>query len=226
MLAKQQPLLMKLQNKSVNSVKALATAKHRGLPMALQRSMALLGLLILSPLILITALLIVLESRGPVFFSQTRVGENGRRFTCYKMRSMRIATDPKYQEPDIAQSDREGVCAKFFNDPRVTKVGRIIRKLSIDELPQLFNVVKGDMALIGPRPHLVKEYNQYDRETMGRLFCKPGITGMWQVNGRADTTFEQQLALDKDYIQRQSSWLDIKILFATIPCVIFGKGAY
>ena len=141
----------------------------------------------MSPLIALAALLIKIESVGPVFFSQTRVGENGRRFTCFKMRSMRIATDPKFQQPDTSQSDREGVCMKFFKDPRVTRIGRIIRKLSIDELPQLYNVVKGDMALIGPRPHLVNEYNQYNRSTLGRLFCKPGITGMWQVNGRADT---------------------------------------
>lgn len=202
------------------------TAKHKGLPMWLQRGIAIVALLMLSPIIIATALLIKLESRGAVFFSQTRVGENGRRFTCYKMRSMRVPSDPKYQEPDRSQSDREGVCMKFFKDPRVTKIGRVIRKLSIDELPQLYNVVKGDMALIGPRPHLVNEYNQYDNKTMGRLFCKPGITGMWQVNGRADTTFEQQLALDKNYIKNQSWLLDVKILLATIPCVLLGKGAY
>ncbi len=209
------------QKKIINS-----TSKHQGLPMWLQRGMAIAALLLLSPIIITTALLIKLESTGSVFFSQTRVGENGRRFTCYKMRSMRISSDPKYQEPDIDQSDREGVCMKFFKDPRVTKVGRVIRKLSIDELPQLYNVVKGDMALIGPRPHLVTEYNQYNRDTMDRLFCKPGITGMWQVNGRADTTFEQQLALDENYIKNQSWLLDVKILLATIPCVILGKGAY
>lgn len=200
--------------------------KHQGLPMWLQRSVAMLGLIVLSPIIMLTALLIKLESRGTVFFSQTRVGENGRRFTCFKMRSMRIPSDPNYQEPNCKDSDRQGVCMKFFKDPRVTRVGRIIRKLSIDELPQLYNVVKGDMAIIGPRPHLVSEYNQYNSKTMARLFCKPGITGMWQVNGRADTTFEQQLALDTNYIKQQSCWLDIKILLATIPCVILGKGAY
>lgn len=226
MLAKQPSNLMKLQLQYANVKVQKATAKHKGLPMWLQRGIALTAMFILSPLILLTALLIKLESRGPVFFSQTRVGENGRRFTCYKMRSMRVPTDPKYREPNAQQSDREGVCMKFFKDPRVTKTGRIIRKLSIDELPQLFNVIKGDMALIGPRPHLVNEYNQYDRNVLGRLFCKPGITGMWQVNGRADTTFEQQLALDKSYIRDQSWWLDIKILLATIPCVILGKGAY
>ena len=226
MLAK--PMINTLKQQAVidNYNEKPAKARHRGLPMFLQKCLALTALLLLSPLIALAAMLIKIESVGPVFFSQTRVGENGRRFTCFKMRSMRIATDPKFQQPDASQSDREGVCMKFFKDPRVTRIGRIIRKLSIDELPQLYNVVKGDMALIGPRPHLVNEYNQYNRSTLGRLFCKPGITGMWQVNGRADTSFEQQLELDKNYIKNQSWWLDIKILFATIPCVILGKGAY
>ena len=123
-------------------------------------------------------------------------------------------------------SDRDGVCKKFYNDPRITRVGKIIRKLSIDELPQLFNVVKGDMVLIGPRPHLVSEYKEYDRNILPRLYCRPGITGLWQVSGRADTTFEEQLNLDKTYVAQQSWWLDLKILFATIPTVITGKGAY
>lgn len=211
----------------IKSPKASFSAcKHRGIPMIIQKALALMGLIILSPLLFITAFLIKLESPGAVLFSQTRVGENGRRFICYKMRSMRVKSDPNYQEPDLSASDRVGVCQKFFKDPRVTTVGRIIRKLSIDELPQLFNVIKGDMALIGPRPHLVSEYNQYNRRVIDRLFCKPGITGMWQVNGRADTSFEQQLELDKNYINNQSCWLDIKILLATIPCVILGKGAY
>lgn len=200
--------------------------KHRGIPLVIQKTMAFLGLLLLAPLILLTALLIKLESRGPVFFTQVRIGENGRHFTCYKMRSMRLPSDPKYVDPATLSSDRDGVCQKFFNDPRVTKVGRIIRKLSIDELPQLLNVVKGDMVLIGPRPHLVSEYQQYDRQMLPRLFCKPGITGLWQVSGRADTTFEEQLMLDKTYVAEQSWWLDMKILLLTVPSVVTGRGAY
>lgn len=226
MLAKSTINMTKLQVNLATKATAISHARHKGLPMIFQKLIAVIALMLLSPLILLTAMLIKLESRGPVFFSQIRVGENGRRFTCFKMRSMRLASDPLYQEPKQSASDREGVCMKFFKDPRITRVGRVIRKLSIDELPQLYNVVKGDMALIGPRPHLVSEYNQYNREILGRLFCKPGITGMWQVNGRADTSFDEQLALDKNYIKNQSCWLDIKILFATIPCVILGKGAY
>lgn len=142
------------------------------------------------------------------------------------MRSMYIKTDPRFREPDPTSSDREGVCKKYYNDPRITKIGKIIRKFSIDELPQLFNVLRGDMALIGPRPHLTSEYKNYDQRILPRLFCKPGITGLWQVNGRADTDFDQQLQLDKTYISQQSMWLDIKILLATIPAVIGAKGAY
>lgn len=226
MLAKQPIVMTKLQVQLATKLNQQSYARHKGLPIFMQRVMAIAILAILSPLIILTAAFIKLESRGPIFFSQTRVGENGRRFTCYKMRSMRIPSDPLYQEPEKSDSDREGVCMKFFKDPRITRIGKVIRKLSIDELPQLFNVVKGDMALVGPRPHLVNEYNQYDRKILGRLFCKPGITGMWQVNGRADTSFDEQLELDKSYIKHQSSWLDIKILLATIPCVLIGKGAY
>jgi len=199
---------------------------HKGLPQMLQRFAALVILLAIAPIILLTALLLKLESRGPVFFTQTRVGEFGRHFTCYKIRSMYMPNDPRYVDPNTLNSDREGVCQKFFNDPRITRVGRIIRKLSIDELPQLFNVLKGDMMLIGPRPHLTTEYKQYDRNILPRLYCKPGITGLWQVSGRADTTFEQQLAFDKQYIKQQSWWFDVKILFNTIPAVLTAKGAY
>lgn len=199
---------------------------HKGIPVMLQRTVALLGLIMISPLIALTAILLKMESRGPVFFTQTRVGENGRHFTCYKIRSMYLATDPRYVDPATLSSDRDGVCKKFFNDPRITKVGKVIRKLSIDELPQLLNVVKGDMMLIGPRPHLMTEYQQYDRNILPRLYCKPGITGLWQVSGRADTTFEEQLDLDKKYVKEQSWMLDLKILLLTIPTVITGRGAY
>lgn len=199
---------------------------HKGIPVILQQSAAALGLLVISPLLLLTMLFIRMESQGPVFFTQVRVGENGRRFHCYKFRSMFLKTDPKYREPEPSDSDREGVCKKYYNDPRITRIGKFIRKYSIDELPQLLNVLKGDMMLIGPRPHLTTEYENYDRNIMPRLYCKPGLTGLWQVNGRADTDFDQQLQFDKDYIQQQSIWLDIKILFATVPAVLGAKGAY
>lgn len=212
-----------------NSISLFRTRQgygHNGLPIGLQKLMAAVLLLLLSPLILITILLVKIESRGPVFFSQIRIGELGRHFHCYKFRSMYLKSDANYREPDPTQSNRQGVCKKYFQDPRITRVGRIIRKLSIDELPQLFNVLKGDMLLIGPRPPLVCEYQAYNRNTLRRLYCIPGITGLWQINGRADTDFEQQLELDKQYIQQQTIWLDVKILLMTIPAVLSTRGAY
>lgn len=219
-------ILRRFQLPVFKSLFAKQGYKHNGLPMFTQRIGALTALMLLSPIIIITALLIKLESKGPVFFSQVRVGAFGKHFKCYKLRSMYIPTDPKFKQPQASESDRTGVCQKFYNDPRITTVGRFIRKYSIDELPQLFNVVKGEMALVGPRPHLTKEYNQYDRNILPRLYGIPGITGLWQVNGRADTDFEEQLNLDKRYIKNQTIWLDIKILFATIPAVLGAKGAY
>lgn len=217
-------LLLPMLSKQIATTQQQRGFGHKGIPMLIQKSAALLGLIALSPLLLLAITLIKLESRGPVFFTQVRVGENGRHFHCYKFRSMYLKSDPKYREP--GDSDREGVCQKFFDDPRITRVGKFIRKYSIDELPQLLNVVKGDMMLIGPRPHLTSEYRNYDRNIFPRLWCKPGLTGLWQVNGRADTDFAQQLQFDKDYIKQQSIWLDIKILMATVPAVLGAKGAY
>ena len=213
-----------LQRLTETHNKRSSLGTHSGLPMFIQQGAAAILILLLSPILLLTFLLIKKQSIGPAVFSQVRVGENGRHFVCYKFRSMYLPADPNYVEPQ--QSDREGVCKKFYQDPRVTSIGRIIRKYSIDELPQLFNVLKGDMALVGPRPHIESEYKEYDRNIFPRLFCKPGLTGLWQVNGRADTTFEQQLELDKTYILKQSWWLDVKILLATIPAVLGAKGAY
>lgn len=202
------------------------TVKRQGIPMWLQRSAAAAIIVILSPIFLAAMLAVKLDSRGPVFFSQVRVGAFGRRFRCYKLRSMYLATDPKFRQPDPEQSSREGVCKKYVNDPRITPVGRIIRKLSIDELPQLFNVVKGDMALVGPRPNLVCEFEQYNADIYTRLYCEAGITGLWQVSGRADTTFEEQMSLDATYVNKQSFVMDMLILLKTIPAVAFSKGAY
>lgn len=217
------PWLSLDQNLNAGAVRQ-SKVGHKGLPLVCQKGLACLALIVLSPLIILFSILIRLESKGGAFFTQVRIGENGRRFHCYKMRSMFIPSDPKFIEPQ--QSDREGVCKKFFNDPRITNVGRIIRKFSIDELPQLVNVIKGDMALIGPRPHLISEYDEYDANILPRLYCMPGITGLWQINGRADTDFDEQLLLDKTYINNQSAWLDFQILMLTIPAVINAKGAY
>lgn len=200
--------------------------KHKGIPVILQKSVALLALLLISPLLLLTLILIKTGSSGSALFSQTRVGENGRHFKMYKFRSMYLKSDPHYQEPDPEQSSREGVCKKYINDPRITKIGHFIRKYSIDELPQLFNIVNGDMCLVGPRPALAIETYEYDSFVQPRLFSKPGLTGLWQVSGRADTSFDEQLQLDKSYIKQQSIFMDCKIIALTIPAVLMAKGAY
>ncbi len=199
---------------------------QKGIPMLLQQISALCLLTIAAPLLAIVALCIYLESPGKVIFSQTRIGENGRHFKFYKFRSMFVAGDKRYKQPDLKQSSREGICKKFIDDPRITKVGKFIRKYSIDELPQLFNVLLGDMSLVGPRPALASESYQYNRQQFKRLGCKPGLTGLWQVSGRADTSFAEQIALDLKYIKQQSFVFDLKILLATIPAVLGAKGAY
>jgi len=200
--------------------------KHKGIPVLLQRIVALFTLLLISPILLLVISLIRIESTGGALFSQTRVGENGRHFKMYKFRSMYLKSDPNYQEPDPAQSSREGICNKYINDPRITKIGSFIRKYSIDELPQLFNVVNGDMCLVGPRPALSIETYEYDNFIQPRLFAKPGLTGLWQISGRADTNFDEQLQLDKSYIKQQSIFMDCKIIALTIPAVLSAKGAY
>jgi len=200
--------------------------KHKGIPVLLQRTVALIALLLISPLLLLIICLIRIESSGGALFSQTRVGENGRHFKMYKFRSMYLKSDLRYQEPDSTQSSRKGICKKYINDPRITKIGSFIRKYSIDELPQLFNVVNGDMCLVGPRPALSIETYEYDNFVQPRLFAKPGLTGLWQISGRANTTFDEQLHLDKSYIKQQSIFMDCKIIALTIPAVLSAKGAY
>ncbi|MFQ3193278.1 MAG: exopolysaccharide production protein ExoY [Colwellia sp.] len=220
-------------NKTKNKVLFISTQKamvkshkHKGIPIILQQLTALIILILISPLLLLVLLLIKTESSGSALFSQIRVGENGRHFKMYKFRSMYLKSDLKYIKPHPSQSSRKGVCKKYINDPRITKFGQFIRKYSIDEIPQLFNIVKGDMCLVGPRPALSIETYEYDRFIQPRLFTKPGLTGLWQISGRADTNFEQQLQLDKTYIKQQSFLKDCKIIALTIPAVLSAKGAY
>lgn len=182
-------------------------------------------MVLLSPVFLITAMAIKINSRGPVFFHQTRVGKWGRVFTMHKFRSMVVGSDALKDEL-IDFNETTGVIFKIRRDPRVTLVGRIIRKLSIDELPQLWNVLKGDMSLVGPRPPLPKEVDEYAYSDRKRLDAIPGITCFWQVSGRSEIDFEGQVKLDIQYIESQSFRTDLKILFKTIPAVLFGKGAY
>jgi len=182
--------------------------------------------ILLSPIFLFVIPLIRLESKGSAFYSQYRVGLHGKMFKFWKFRSM-------YQDAEARraalENDNEmsgGVIFKMKHDPRITRVGRIIRKTSIDELPQLWNVIKGDMSLVGPRPALESEVELYSVEERVRLLAKPGITCIWQVKGRSDIPFPQQVRFDEDYLYSQSLFTDIKLLFQTIPAFIRGKGAY
>ncbi len=182
-------------------------------------------LLVLSPLFLLTAIAIKIDDPGPALYNQTRVGKWGRTFTMHKFRSMVMNAD-KLKDQLLEQDESGGVIFKMKRDPRVTRVGRIIRKLSIDELPQLWNVLKGDMSLVGPRPPVPREVAEYRHSDRKRLNAIPGITCLWQVSGRSDIDFEGQVGLDVEYIESQSFWKDIKILLRTIPAVLLGKGAY
>lgn len=183
------------------------------------------ALLILSPLLALTALAIKADSRGPVFFKQTRVGRDGTPFTILKFRSM--TTDAEARRADIlASSDRAGVCFKSRTDPRVTRVGRIIRRFSIDELPQILNVLRGEMAIVGPRPALPCEVEAYPNRAMGRLAVKPGITGVWQVSGRAMVGFDQMVEMDLSYASSRTLLLDLVLILRTFGAVASGRGAY
>jgi len=182
-------------------------------------------LMALSPLFLLIALAIKIDDPGPVFFKQTRVGKWGRLFTMYKFRSMIAAADTM-KEQLLDQNESGGVIFKMKQDPRITRTDRIIRKLSLDELPQLWNVLKGDMSLVGPRPPVPKEVAEYEYTDRRRLEAIPGITCIWQVSGRSEIDFKGQVRLDVQYIENQSFWGDIKILLKTVPAVLFGKGAY
>jgi lipopolysaccharide/colanic/teichoic acid biosynthesis glycosyltransferase len=201
-------------------------------------------LLLVSPLMLLVAIMIKLDSSGPAIFVQERVGarrrSNGtgktweiRNFPCYKFRTMVQDADPTahqafikaFAEDRVESSGTNGAKFKMTEDPRVTRVGRMLRRTSVDELPQLMNVLRGDMSLVGPRPvptYEVAEYRAWHRE---RLAALPGITGLWQVNGRSQVSFDDMIRMDIDYVRSRSLWLDVRILLLTLPAVLAGRGA-
>jgi exopolysaccharide biosynthesis polyprenyl glycosylphosphotransferase len=184
---------------------------------------ATVGLILAAPLLALAAVWILLDSRGPVIYSALRVGKKGKKFCCYKLRTMVSEADAQ-KEKLRGENERNGPFFKMENDPRLTRCGRWLRKYSIDELPQLVNVLKGEMSLAGPRPHPVDDYERYTLEHLRRLDIKPGITGLWQVTARRDPSFETNMALDLEYIEGWSLWLDLKILARTIPAVLRAEG--
>ena len=179
-----------------------------------------------SHLFLLIAAINKLEDGGPVIYLQTRVGKFGQEFKMWKFRSMCLDAEARMRELLAQNQHREGVTFKLKNDPRITRIGKWLRKFSLDELPQFFNVLKGEMSLVGPRPPVPREVALYSLADRRRLSVAPGITCVWQISGRSEIDFSGQVQLDVHYIESQSFWLDIKILLKTIPAVLNGKGAY
>jgi lipopolysaccharide/colanic/teichoic acid biosynthesis glycosyltransferase len=222
------PLLSGLHVSTTGRVRA-------GLKRMLDITASAILLLLTAPVFLLVAMLMKLKSPGPVFFRQSRVGQQGRSFMMLKFRTMHVNNDPSMHKQFVSQmikgvaptgGDAKDSQFKIVNDPRVTPIGRLLRKTSLDELPQLWNVLRGDMSLVGPRPPLQYEVEQYKPWHYRRLLeAKPGITGLWQVSGRSRTTFDDMVRLDLRYAKNASPWADIKILLATPRAVISGKGA-
>lgn len=185
---------------------------------------SLCAMIVLSPIFMITAIAIKIEDRGPVVFSQERVGKDGRLFKMYKFRSMYVDAEDRLKELE-EKNEADGPVFKIKNDPRITKVGHFIRKYSIDELMQLVNVFKGDMSVIGPRPALPREVAEYDDFAKRRLQVKPGLSCYWQVSGRSNIGFDEWMELDVKYINEMSFLTDMKIILLTIPAVLKGDGA-
>ena len=183
------------------------------------------GLILLSPIITIVACAIKLTSKGPIFFLQKRVGKNGELFNMYKFRSM-VVNAEELKEKLKHKNEMSGPMFKMKDDPRVTKVGKFIRKTSLDELPQLWNVLKGDMSLVGPRPSLPKEVEQFDSWMFKRLTVRPGLTCYWQISGRNNIDFEDWMKLDVKYVEERNLWIDIKLIFKTVGVLFGDKNAH
>jgi len=182
-------------------------------------------LIFIGPLLVLIGVAVWLEDRGPMFFAQTRVGRYGKHFKMFKIRSMCPDADQRLKALLEKNQLREGVTFKLKDDPRMTRVGKWLRKYSFDELPQLYNVLMGDMSLVGPRPPVPREVAMYRPADRRRLATKPGITCVWQISGRSEIDFSGQVGLDVGYIESQSFWSDLKILAKTVPAVMSGKGA-
>jgi lipopolysaccharide/colanic/teichoic acid biosynthesis glycosyltransferase len=191
----------------------------------LDRVAAGLAMVFLSPLFLLLAVAIKLDTPGPVLYRSTRVGKGGKTFTFYKLRSM-IHGAEQHRHRIAHLNEVTGPVFKIARDPRITRVGRILRRTSLDELPQILNVLKGDMTLVGPRPPLPDEVKQYELWQLRRLSVRPGLTCLWQISGRSRLTFDEWMRLDMEYITRRSFALDLNILIRTIPAVLSGEGAY
>jgi exopolysaccharide biosynthesis polyprenyl glycosylphosphotransferase len=187
-------------------------------------TVSMIALLLLSPLMLVIALAVRFDSDGPIFYRAQRIGRKGRTFSCYKFRTM-VQNADKMKEQLAHMNERDSILFKIANDPRITRVGSFLRKYSLDELPQFYNVLRGDMSLVGPRPPIANEVEQYDLSHLRRLNVLPGITGLWQVEARQDPSFDSYISLDTAYVENWSLWLDMKILARTLGVVLSGTGS-
>ncbi|MGD2206969.1 MAG: sugar transferase, partial [Anaerolineae bacterium] len=201
------------------------SSSERVFKRAMDIAIALVCIVLFFPIFLLIALAIKLNSPGPVFFRQLRVGKDEKLFACYKFRSMREGAEEEKQEL-LDRNEVDGPVFKIRDDPRITPVGRFLRRTSLDELPQLLNVLMGHMSLVGPRPAIPAEVQRYQSWHKRRLEVAPGITGLWQVSGRSELTFDEQVLLDLYYIENWSPMLDVQILLRTLPKVIVGEGAF
>lgn len=187
--------------------------------------LSFLGIIILSPVFLIIAILIKIDSKGPVFFSHKRIGKNGKEIKIYKFRTMCENAEDMIKDFDEEQMREFKENYKLTNDPRITRVGKVLRKTSLDELPQILNILKGELSIIGPRPVVEEELEKYGVQKIKFLSVTPGLTGYWQANGRSNTTYEERMQMELYYVDNMSFWLDIKIFFKTFIAVFKKEGA-
>ena len=198
---------------------------YRGFKRIVDIILGCIGLVLLSPVFLILAICIKIDSKGPVIFAHKRIGKNGKEFNMYKFRSMYENAEEMIENFNEEQKREWQENFKLENDPRITKVGKFLRKTSLDELPQIINIIKGDLSIIGPRPIVDEELEKYGENKEKFLSITPGLTGYWQANGRSNTTYEERMQMELYYIDNQSLWLDIKIFFKTIVSVLKKEGA-
>lgn len=227
-LAAQHPLgrlLLKLHVQRQRIRARWMASRHETLKRLIDVVLSAIALVVIAPLFLLIAICIKLEDGGPIFFVQTRVGTYGRYFKMYKFRSMCLDAEQRLKDLLSQNNHKEGITFKLKDDPRITRVGKWLRKFSFDELPQLFNVLIGDMSLVGPRPPVPREVAKYSLSHRRRLAIKPGITCFWQISGRAEIDFSGQVQLDVNYIENQSLATDFSILMRTVPAVLSGRGA-
>ena len=198
--------------------------------MLLKRTVDVIGsagaLVVFFPVLAVVAVLIKFEDGGPIFFRQNRVGKDGKIFKMFKIRSMHLNAEARKVQLSRHNQHVRSTTFKMKNDPRITRLGRWIRQYSVDEVPQFWNVLKGDMTLVGPRPAVHGEVIEYRARELRRLVVKPGITGLWQIGGRGDIDFEGQVRLDLEYIRSEGFWANLRILLLTVPAVLLGRGAY